>query len=135
MNIFPVTFEGYKGSLSSFKLETNEVVSINKKLDLKKGAKYLMGVRPEDLDIVEKKTKTSGNCLAGEVVLAENLGGEGFVHVCLKNGYQIMSKSKRAVSEQIGEKACLSFRYDSCYLFDEQGKAICGIDAQSIDVK
>lgn len=135
MNIFPVTFEGHKGDLSNFKLETDEVVSINKKLSLKKGTKYLIGVRPEDLDVTEKKAKTSGNCLTGEVVLAENLGGEGFVHVCLKNGYQIMSKSKRAVLEQIGEKACLSFGYDRCYLFDEHGKAICGIDSQSIDVK
>lgn len=135
MNIFPVAFEGYKGALSNFKLETGEIVSINKKLDLNKNSKYLMGVRPEDLDVVSKNARSSGNRLDGEIVLAENLGGEGFVHVCLKDGYQIMSKSKKTVLEQIGERARLSFGYDRCYLFDEQGKAISGIDSQLIETE
>jgi len=135
MNIFPVTFEGQNGNMSNFKLETGEIVSIDKKLNLEKGSKYLFGVRPEDLDVVVKNAKSSGNRLDGEIVLAENLGGEGFVHVCLKNGYQIMSKSKKAVLEKIGEKARLSFGCDRCYLFDEQGKTISGIDSQSIEAK
>lgn len=135
MNIFPVTFEGCKGSLSNFRLATGEVVSVDKKLDLNRGSKYLMGVRPEDLDVVAEHAKVSGNCLEGEVILAENLGGEGFVHVCLKDGYQIMSKSKKTVMEQVGEKARLFFGCDRCYLFDEQGKAICGINSRSIDAE
>ena len=94
-----------------------------------------MGVRPEDLDVVAENAKVSGNCLEGEVILAENLGGEGFVHVCLKDGYQIMSKSKKTVLEKVGEKARLSFGCDRCYLFDEQGKAICGINSRSIETE
>ncbi len=133
MNIFPVVFEGQKGNMSNFKLETGEIVSINKKLDLEKGAKYLFGVRPEDLDVVAQNEQIAGNSLSGEVVLAENLGGEGFVYVSLKDGYQIMSKSKKTVLEQIGEEARLAFGYDRCYLFDAQGKAVCGIDSQAID--
>ena len=135
MNIFPVTFEGQKGDMSNFKLETGEIVSINKKLDLKKGTKCLFGIRPEDLDVVAQNAKCSGNRLDGEVVLAENLGGEGFVYVNLKDGYQIMSKSKKTVLEQAGQKARLCFGYDRCYLFDEQGKTICGINSQSIETK
>ena len=135
MNIFPVTFEGRKGNMSNFKLKTGEIVSINKKLDLEKGTKYLFGIRPEDLDVVAQNVKISGNTLNGEVVLAENLGGEGFVYVCLKDGYQIMSKSKKTVMEQVGEKARLAFGYDRCYLFDDKGKTICGIDSSSIETK
>ncbi len=131
MNIFPVTFEDCKNNLSIFRLETGEIVSISKELDLNKGAKYLFGIRPEDLDVVAEDTRCLGNYLDGEIVLAENLGGEGFVYACLKNGYQIMSKSKKTVLEQIGEKARLAFGCDRCYLFDEQGKTICGIDSQS----
>ena len=121
--------------MSNFKLETGEIVSINRKLDLKKGSGYLLGIRPEDLDVVARNAKVFGNSLNGEVVLAENLGGEGFVYVSLKDGYQIMSKSKKTVLEQVGEKARLAFGYDRCYLFDDQGKAICGIDSQSIETK
>ncbi len=135
MNIFPVVFEGNRDGLSSFKLETGEIISIDKKQDLNKNSKYFIGIRPEDLDVVDQKSKCSGNRLDGEVVLAENLGGEGFVHVCLKNGYQIMSKSKKAVLEQVGEKARLAFEYDRCYLFDESGKTICGINSQSIETR
>ena len=135
MNVFPVTFQGNKGDQSDFKLETGEIVSINKKLDLKGETQYLMGVRPEDLDVVAKSAKNSGNHLDGEIVLAENLGGEGFVHVCLSNGCQIMSKSKKTVMEQIGERARLVFGYDRCYLFDYQGKTICGINSQLIKSK
>lgn len=135
MNIFPVIFEGQNGERSNFKLETGEIVSINKELDLEKGAKYLFGIRPEDLDVVAQNAKVSGNSLNGEVVLAENLGGEGFVYVSLKDGYQIMSKSKKTVLEQAGEKARLAFGYDRCYLFDKQGKTICGINSQSIETK
>lgn len=135
MNIFSVTFEGQKGNMSNFKLETGEIVSINKKLNLEKGSGYLFGIRPEDLDVVAQNAKVSGNSLNGEVVLAENLGGEGFVYVSLKDGYQIMSKSKKTVLERVGEKARLAFGYDRCYLFDDQGKAICGIDSQSIETK
>ena len=139
MNIFSVSFVGQRGNFSDFKLETGEIISINKKLDLDKNAKYLFGIRPEDLDVVspsaECSAKCSANCLDGEIVLAENLGGEGFVYVNLKDGYQIMSKSKKTVMERAGEKARLAFGYDRCYLFDEQGKAICGIDSQTIETR
>jgi hypothetical protein len=46
-----------------------------------------------------------------------------------------MSKSKKTVMEQAGEKARLAFGYDRCYLFDAQGKTVCGIDSQSIETK
>lgn len=139
MNIFPVSFVGQRENFSDFRLETGEIVSINKKLNLDKNAKYLFGIRPEDLDVVsqcadnaENSKERSANNLDGEIVLAENLGGEGFVYVNLKDGYQIMSKSKKTVMERVGEKIRLAFGYDRCYLFDEQGKTICGIDSPAV---
>ncbi|MCR4623468.1 MAG: ABC transporter ATP-binding protein [Alphaproteobacteria bacterium] len=135
MNIFPVSFEGLEGDLSKFKLETGEEVFLDKKLVLNKNQQYQLGVRPEDLDVIDQNAEYTGNCLNGEVVLSENLGGEGFVHVVLSNGYQIMSKSKKTVEEKIGEKARLGFGFDRCYLFDDQGKIVCGIEVQTTDTK
>lgn len=127
MNVFPVTYEGNKGKLSNFKLESGDDVFVSGKMKVEKNRRCLFGIRPEDLDIVDENT--FGNKLEGTVVLVENLGGESFVHVALKNGHQVMAKSKKSFLNQVGSEVRLSFSYDRCYVFDENEKTIRGIDS------
>lgn len=125
MNIFPVTYENKQGKLWNFKLDSGEDVFVSGKMRIKKGSKCFLGIRPEDLEIIEENV--IGNKLDGTVVLIENLGGESFIHVALRNGCQIMAKSKKAFLGQIGSSVRLAFNYNRCYVFNENKKTICGI--------
>ena len=129
MNIIPVVCESTSEKSQEFKFETGEVISIDRAdCEVKKGEKYLLGFRPEDLTVTEiKGDKLKKNSLVGTVVLAENLGGDGFIHVSLQNGTQINVKSNKSVTEKIGDKVSLSFNHKRCYLFDSDGNTIFGI--------
>ncbi len=128
MNIFPVIYEMRQDNLLNFKLNTNEVVSFQQNGEkFETHQQYYFGVRPEDIDIIGDNSSYEGNRLQGEVILAENLGGEGFVHVKLKDGYQITVKAKRPVEEKIGSIVYLAFSYQRCYLFDKKGNTLHSI--------
>ncbi len=125
MNIFPVIYSGANDNLFNFSLDSGEIVSIshNNKFEINK--KYYLGIRPEDIHIVNNASNNIGNKLNGNIVLSENLGGENFIHVSLKSGNQITLKSKNLISEKFGDAVQIAFDYKSCYLFDENGNTIC----------
>ena len=125
MNIFPMIYKGDQGKLSCFKTDADEDIFISGKMKLKSDSKCFLGIRPEDIDIVEEDS--FGNKLDGTVTLVENLGGESFIHVAMKNGHQIMAKTKKAFLGNIGSSVRLAFNYNRGYVFDENEKTIQGI--------
>jgi ABC-type sugar transport system ATPase subunit len=131
MNIFEVSFLEKSGKLSVFQLSTGEKVSILHRgySDFAKGAKYCLGIRPEDIEILSKEALFFGNKLEGSIFLSENLGGEGMIHLSLKDGNQITVKSKKPVVEFGHRDVKLGFHIERSYLFDAEGKTLVGIAA------
>ncbi|MDR1982393.1 MAG: ABC transporter ATP-binding protein [Holosporaceae bacterium] len=130
MNIFQVSFMGNEGKLSVFKLQTGTQISLRTRNDVEYDVnkKYYFGIRPEDIEILKNEVLFWGNKLDGTISLSENLGGEGFIHVCLKDGLPLTIKSKKNITERVGSNIKLGFSVDNCYLFDENENTIQGVD-------
>jgi ABC-type sugar transport system ATPase subunit len=130
MNILPIFFSSNAGKLSLFQYHTKEQLSfyLRENLEYETDKVYYLGVRPEDIEVLHPDALFFGNKLDGVVSLSENLGGEGFIHVTLGDGFSITVKSKRNITERVGNNVRLGFSIDNCYLFDGEGNAILGIN-------
>jgi len=132
-----VKFVKNTSKLSVFQLKTGETISIIKPRDIafSQDVQYHIGIRPEDLSVYAEDTQNVENAMSGVVALAENLGGDGFIHVALKDNTQIRVKAKNALSSCVGNGAILGCAYNKCYLFDENGKTISGVAVPPKDQK
>lgn len=129
MNIIPVRFVQNSGKLSIFKLETEEEVSLINfdKRNYEENKQYLLGVRPEDIQVISADELFFGNKLECTLQLSENLGGEGVLHVVLKDGQQISIKaSGEVVRSKFDSVVRIGFQLGKCYLFDDNGVTITG---------
>ncbi|MBQ3565484.1 MAG: TOBE domain-containing protein, partial [Alphaproteobacteria bacterium] len=95
--------------------------------DLARGEKYSLGIRPEDLILSE--SPFDNNLIRGTISLTENLGGEGFVHISLSNGAQIISKDRTSVNKRVGDGVNVIFPNRKIYIFDSNGKTVSGIQS------
>ncbi|MDR2780969.1 MAG: ABC transporter ATP-binding protein [Holosporaceae bacterium] len=130
MNIFPVSFVKHMGKLSMFQTQTGEQVSFLRREDIEydTDAKYFFGIRPENIEILAENSLFFGNRLTGTVILSENLGGEGFIHIAMKDGAPVVVKSKKMVTtEPVGSSVRFGFNIENCYLFDENENTIFGL--------
>lgn len=127
MNILNLRFSEQSGKITVFKLETDEEVTFNRKADFTfdPSSRYCLGIRPEDLEIIPADSVFFGNKLNATVLLAENLGGEGFIHVTLPDGTSVAIKSKN-FNAKPGDKVKVGYPYEKCYLFDKNQKTIWG---------
>jgi multiple sugar transport system ATP-binding protein len=133
MNVFPISFVHNEKKSSVFKMPTGEHVSLRpmERFLYDSGKKYYLGIRPEDIEMSMADIKSQINKLRGTVVLAENLGGEEFIHVVLKNGLQVTVKTRKITAEYVKSDVHLGFSAEDCYLFDENGNTIFGIEQNS----
>ena len=129
MNILPITFVQNTAKLSKFKLLTEEEISfLKKEWMFVSGKKYFLGIRPEDIEIIPVTDLFFGNKITGKVILSENLGGEGFVHVTLRDGSQITIKARSNImNHKPNDTVNVGFTLEKCYLFNDDGIAIYGI--------
>jgi multiple sugar transport system ATP-binding protein len=130
MNILPVSFVNNTEELLVFQTQTEEQVffRLRDEFRFSAGRKYYAGFRPENVRVLTPEEDFLGNKVDGTVVLSENLGGEGFIHVILKDGTQVVARTEQNVNYQVGKQIRLGFCIDVSYLFDENGNAIFGID-------
>jgi ABC-type sugar transport system ATPase subunit len=128
MNILDVSFIRHRGKLSVFRLHTGEDVSLMRRenVEYSTESRYFLGIRPEDIEVLQPNTLFFGNKIDAVVSLAENLGGEGYVHAALSDGSVVTLKSKKNVSEVPGDNVKLAYAIEKCYLFDENGRTIFG---------
>lgn len=88
--------------------------------------KYLLGIRPEHLEI-----KKDG-ALKGKIYAIETLGSETLVTVSIKNKKIRISISEPYLDYDIGEKITFDFYYDMLRFYDKQtGKLVEGRDNQN----
>jgi ABC-type sugar transport system ATPase subunit len=81
------------------------------------GESVTLGVRPEHLRIVD----ADKGALAGEVQIAEHLGGETFLYVALPAGDTIVVEIQGQVSVRSGERIGIDFESDTHHLFADNG--------------
>jgi ABC-type sugar transport system ATPase subunit len=131
INVLPVSYVGKSGELSVFQTQTDEQVSLRaqKEYHYDAGRKYYIGFRPEHIEILSAEEVFLGNRLTGTVALSENLGGEGFIYVTLKDGSQASAKTRKIACHMVGNSVHLGFSIDNSYLFDENGNIIFGISS------
>lgn len=127
MNILDMMFVQQSERMAVFKLITEEEITFNRRADFtfNPDSRYFLGIRPEDIEVIAPDSMFFGNKINGTVVLSENLGGEGFIHVALADGTQISVKSKN-FNVKPGDAVKLGFPYEKCYLFDKNLKTIWG---------
>jgi ABC-type sugar transport system ATPase subunit len=129
MNIFEASFLQNKGKLSVFRLNSGEEISFISKegVEYSSDNKYFVGVRPEDIDIIQPNGMFFGNKFSAVVSLSENLGGEGYVHATLSDGNSISVKSKKdTIGQHRGSNVTLGYDFEKGYLFDENGLLMIG---------
>jgi ABC-type sugar transport system ATPase subunit len=133
MNVLPVHFIEFLDKLAVFELPTGERISFRRRKDndYNINDEYYVGIRPEDIEILNPNATYFGNQMSGQISLFENLGGDGFVHLNLKDDTPIMSKTRRIITEKDGSDVKLCFGIDRCYLFDKDGKTLLGINRKS----
>ncbi len=81
------------------------------------GEKITLGVRPENVSVAA----LDDAMLAGEVQIAEHLGGETFVYVNLSGGQSITVEIQGQASITAGERIGLSFADTAYHLFELEG--------------
>ncbi|MDR3179761.1 MAG: ABC transporter ATP-binding protein [Holosporaceae bacterium] len=126
INILEANFIKSNENLSVFKLLSGDELTLRTKenLEFSKSNKYAIGVRPEDIEVQSVTTQFSENKLKGIVCLAENLGGDGYMHVMLDDKLQLSIRVRRNITEQPGDQVYLGIKMEKCYLFNEKGLTI-----------
>jgi ABC-type sugar transport system ATPase subunit len=84
------------------------------------GGPMTVGVRPEHLRVVD----VDKGMLAGEVQIAEHLGGETFLYVGLPTGETIVVEIQGQVSARPGERVGVDFEPGAHHLFSSNGAVI-----------
>jgi multiple sugar transport system ATP-binding protein len=84
------------------------------------GASVTVGIRPEHLHI----TDSTRSMLAGEVQIAEHLGGETFLYVALPSGEVVVAEVQGQIAARSGERVGIDFDMSFCHVFAADGKVL-----------
>ncbi len=84
------------------------------------GESVTIGIRPEHLNVVDPDK----GLLAGEVQIAEHLGGETFLYVALPSGQTIVVEVPGQRSTLSGERVGLDFERSAHHIFASDGNVI-----------
>jgi multiple sugar transport system ATP-binding protein len=85
-----------------------------------KGVGVTLGIRPEHLRVAA----AGEGDLAGEVQIAEHLGGETFLYVALPSGETLVVEIRGQVAANPGERVGIRFEPNAHHLFASDGKVI-----------
>jgi multiple sugar transport system ATP-binding protein len=83
-----------------------------------KGSKATLGIRPEHLRLSE------GGELAGDIVVAERLGGETFFYLRLPDQPMVVVQAEGGDSRRLHDRVGVSLDPANCHLFDAEGRAL-----------
>jgi ABC-type sugar transport system ATPase subunit len=102
-----------------FRTKTGLHISLPAGEGLRSNEPVTIGVRPTHL----KVTSPGDAPLAGEVQIAEHLGGETFLYVALPSGETLVVEVQGQVTARSGETVGLAFEHGAHHVFRENGQA------------
>lgn len=108
MNFLDVIYDGQK-----LLLENKTLIDISDSKDLKKGDKVTIGVRPEDVTIVDEGD------IKATIKLVEHTGASTFLLMSF-DGHKFTAVLKGRVFPKIGEVVSMSFENDKIHLFNSE---------------
>ncbi|ARM84316.1 MULTISPECIES: ABC transporter ATP-binding protein [Marinobacter] len=87
---------------------------------LSQGSAVTVGVRPENIDVVEP----SESSLTGHMDIAESLGSDTYCYVKTDGQETLTVRMPGNFACNYGDRIGLRLHVDECHLFDEQGNAV-----------
>jgi multiple sugar transport system ATP-binding protein len=84
------------------------------------GASLTVGIRPEHLQVVDP----SRGKVAGEIQIAEHLGGETFLYVGLASGETVVVEVQGQIAARSGERVGVDFDPAGCHVFAADGRVL-----------
>jgi multiple sugar transport system ATP-binding protein len=119
MNFFETEVRSAGSEGVAVVLPGGKVVTVPVTADgLSPGAKATLGVRPEHLRPAE-----TGE-LAGEVVVAERLGGETYYYLRLPDQPLVVAQAEGSDSRRVHDRVAVRIDPATCHLFDAEGRAL-----------
>lgn len=103
---------------------------------LEPGQPITLGLRPEHLSITASDLPPIEGQIEGEIIAAEHLGSESFIHVDNNqlNGDRsepLVCKAPTDIAYSVGQRVMVTVSPLNCYLFDDNGEAFPRPDPQS----
>ena len=83
-------------------------------------APLTVGIRPEHLQVVDP----SRGKVAGEIQIAEHLGGETFLYVGLPSGETVVVEVQGQIAARSGERVGVDFDPAGCHVFAADGRVL-----------
>jgi ABC-type sugar transport system ATPase subunit len=121
MNFLPGVIVGAGDGKIDVRLDSGLTVSRSvEDRALSPGEKVTLGIRPESIS----PSAPDGAKLAGEVQIAEHLGGETFIYVGLAGGQSITAEIQGQAAVRAGERIGLNFADATYHLFDASERRI-----------
>lgn len=122
MNIMKGVVEGKDGNYT-VKVGDNSIAlreeHQNKIKEMKLGGKPIyLGIRPESIKLAEVAAEGEGSKLDEEVLVAEMMGSETFLHINSKAGNRIIARVDAHSKVKAGDKIQLVLPKEKIYLFD-----------------
>jgi multiple sugar transport system ATP-binding protein len=125
INLFPIEISGgrvvFAGHGIDLPVETaRSCLPVESRLDaLAAGEKYILGVRPEDVEVFEHPDSERA-MFDAEVAFVEILGSDTFLHLQLADKTIIARAPKHIAGIKTGDRAGVAFRPNSGHLFEAQ---------------
>ncbi len=95
-------------------------IKIKIKAEVVKGKEIIMGIRPEDIEVVKEPVTGSFEV---RITLVEHLGTESILHTNIGKN-RLLIKLKEDVDYREGDRVRILIRPEKIHLFDENGKSL-----------
>jgi multiple sugar transport system ATP-binding protein len=126
MNFVPARAVRMQGSDVVLELFDGGAMSLPVTQSVDAGGTLTLGVRPEHLRL----SGGGGPAIPGEIVVAELLGGESYLHVRVP-GQTMVVKTDGGTTPHRGDRIDIVLPPAQCHLFDADGRRISGRPAAS----
>ncbi|AYG69305.1 MULTISPECIES: sn-glycerol-3-phosphate ABC transporter ATP-binding protein UgpC [unclassified Rhizobium] len=123
MNFLPATVETVVPDGISVTLPGGSIISVPVASgSVKVGSKLTLGIRPEHIRIDQEGQ------FAGQIVLAERLGGLTILHVDTALGQPLVVQAEGADTTPLHTPISLQIDPGTCHLFDDDGKSLARLN-------
>lgn len=120
MNLLPVKLVVQNENDLCVQVNKNEIIKLNNKYGKLEEGDYILGIRPNDLEVCSDKRE---NSLFAGVNLVENLGSLGCVYAKLSGGKTVCVQTQN-INQKFDDNIYVRINPEKVYLFHENGNCV-----------